>query len=78
MSELKILGRVIGTYEGWDGEPGDNIWFYDFIPAKGINIPECDCLYFEEIEGYIKCGTAIEEITNTYDVIELLKDVPRS
>lgn len=77
MSELKILGRIVGTFDGWDGDPGDQVWFYNFKPNENVKIPACECLYYEETEGYIKCGTSDGQITNTFDIIELLSSIPR-
>jgi len=39
--EVNILGRNLGTASGWDGEPGENIWFYDFEPVDDIDLPKC-------------------------------------
>lgn len=38
---VKLLGVVLGTASGWDGE--DLTYnYYDFIPADGIKLPKGD------------------------------------
>ena len=76
--ELKLLGRIIGTYTGWDGDPGDSVWFYDFIPAEGINLKPTDQLMFLEIEGKFQTINEAGEVIEEWDAIETLKDVPKA
>jgi len=72
---LKILGREIGTFTGWDGDPGTYIQFYDYVPKAGVNLEACNCLYFDEEQGKFRSlnedGNPIKE----WDVIETLKNL---
>lgn len=40
--EVKVLGRVLGTADGWDGDLGEYMVFYDFKPLPGIDLEEGD------------------------------------
>lgn len=51
--DIKFLGKELGIGSGWDGDLGGCWWVYDFIPATGIELPECKCLQFNEDKGQI-------------------------
>lgn len=38
-SELKLMGRVVGTADGWDECDYLSMQFYGFVPAKGFDMP---------------------------------------
>lgn len=40
--EVKVLGLVIGTASGWDELDTCVLYFYDFEPNNGINLPSKD------------------------------------
>lgn len=47
-SELKVMGKVLGTYDGWDGEM-PAFAFYNFQPNEGINIQAGDLgIHYED------------------------------
>lgn len=75
--EVKILGRVLGTASGWDGDLGENVWFYDFKPNEGIDLPAGDLL-FDETNGMIGLTTDEGEISNGQDICKFLAPLPRS
>lgn len=39
--EIKLMGKVLGTADGWDGEM-PTFAFYDFQPAEGISLKAGD------------------------------------
>ncbi len=51
--DVIVLGRKLGTADGWDGDPGEQIWFYNFQPAAGVGLPECSSLGFDEQRGFL-------------------------
>lgn len=45
-TELKILGRIFGTNNGWDGDV-DGMVFYEFEPGPNVTLPVGDlCMDF--------------------------------
>ena len=51
--DIVWLGKTLGTASGWDGEPGESWWAYDFKPSEGVELPECPSLQFEESSGKV-------------------------
>lgn len=76
--EVKILGRHLGTASGWDGDPGDSYWFYDFQSANGVNL-QGDELYINETDGEL--GFEVSEdtgkIIDPIDICQFLVNIPK-
>ncbi len=51
--DVIVLGRKLGTADGWDGDLGEMIWFYNFRPAEGVELPECSSLGFDQDRGLL-------------------------
>jgi len=78
--EVKVLGRVLGTASGWDGDPGETVWFYDFQAVSGLHLPFTS-LAVDFLNGYI--GTLDNETgeftkNSTNDIVLFLSGVPRT
>lgn len=41
-SELRVVGKFLGTYTSWNEMGTLDLFFYDFTPAPGIAIPAGD------------------------------------
>lgn len=76
-TDLTILGRKIGTSTGWDGDPGEHIWFYDFIPDANVHLPAGD-LYFDEHRGVLYISDDKGNPIQAWDVLSVLANVPRT
>ena len=82
MTEHKMrvitLGRLLGTATGWDGDPGECFWFYDFEPAPGVALAACASLNIDLLKGEViaqdKEGNAIGEAV---DIVALCAELPR-
>lgn len=74
--EVIILGRVLGTAEGWDGEPGECIWFYEFEPKDGISLGKGD-LQVDFNSGAIGIQTNAGGIDEPVDIVEFLTGVAK-
>lgn len=73
--EVKIMGRVLGTNEGWD-EAGDSCYvFYGFKPAEGVALPAGD-LNFDWVSGQLQYYTEAGEVETTFDAIPFLASLP--
>lgn len=44
---VTLFKRTIGTAVDCDGEPSERIWFYEFIPAPGIDLRPCNTLMLD-------------------------------
>lgn len=79
-SVCKFLGRNLGTFTGWDGDPGESFWLYNFEPAEGIPLPKCETLTINEIAGQFQVldtdGNSVPG--QTWDIITILRDIPRA
>lgn len=53
-AELKLLGKVIGTFEGWDQFGEMSFVFYDFIPTKNASLPIAKTLNIDLETGVIQ------------------------
>lgn len=78
--DVIILGRRLGTASGWDGDPGEIFWYYDFQASPGINLPFQD-LAIDFNGGYIGTtnpddGEFVKE--STKDIIHFMAGVPRA
>lgn len=71
--ELVILGRMVGTYGGWDVEDTAAFSFYDFEPIGGFDVPASERLYVNYDTGIIQ---AVDSDT-VFDIVTLLIDLPR-
>lgn len=71
--ELTILGRKIGTYDGWDGDM-DSMVLYDveshLFPKGDLSIDYTGGRFIQ----YDESGEIVQE----WDVIDTLKDAPKS
>lgn len=74
--EVKILGRVLGTASGWDGDPGEVIWFYDFEPKEGINLQKGE-LQFNFDTGNFGLPDEEGELIAPLDMVSFLSGVSR-
>lgn len=70
-NELKLLGRVIGTFNGWDGDM-DTMIFYKFQPAKTVQLEPCD-LSVNYTEGTFKAYNDEGTELWSHDIIETIK-----
>ncbi len=72
-----VLGRHLGYASGWDGDPGDAFWFYDFEPAEGTGLLKCDCFNIDLNKGEItpqdREGNAID---TTRDIATFCAGLP--
>lgn len=50
---VSFLGKELGNATGWDGDPGECVWFYEFTPTPTCEIPACKCLQIDEYNGMI-------------------------
>lgn len=78
--DLKILGRTIGTVDGWDGDE-DCFVYYEFKPNDVLKneLPEGD-LNFEMTNGYFSYYTYDEngqKLDKRFDVLTILTMVQR-
>ena len=74
---ITILGRTIGTASGWDGDPGQWVSYYDFMPYAGIDLPIGDLTVDDEngIVGLSNPETG--EFFEPQDIVSLLQNIPR-
>lgn len=66
--EVKFLGKLLGTASGWDGDPGEHWWVYDFKPNEGCKLCACAQLYFNEIKGVVTAENERNAIILTCDI----------
>ncbi len=75
--DVKMNARLLGTASGWDGDPGEMIWFYNFTPTEGVPLTS-GSLMFDESEGYLYLqddeGNPIGE---KHDIPTFLAALPR-
>lgn len=79
--ELKILGRAIGTFTGWD--ESDTLIFIHYnvefrleLTTK-VNLSSCDSLTVNFDSGLFECWCEGDEVpAASGDLIALLKDLP--
>ena len=74
---ISFLGRELGTASGWDGEPGECVWFYDFQPKGGVSLPACSCFTIDEDQGVFRTGDE-DDLNPPYDIVETLRDIPKA
>lgn len=64
---VEYLGTSIGTASGWDGDPGQYVQFYDFVPnIAQPHLQSCECLAINEAQGTIEEMDRDGLVTNTY------------
>lgn len=73
---VKLLGRTLGTASGWDGDPGEQIWFEDFLPKEGLALPTGQ-LGYSALEGLIGLTYEDGAFKEAFDVVSFLHGVPR-
>lgn len=71
---VKFLGRKIGTAEDWDGDPGEAIWFYNFIPSIKALHP-CATFMIDEAHGNFIAEDKDGNTLGTWDIIDTLRTV---
>lgn len=78
MNELKILGRVIGTFDGWDSWDGDmdEMVFYKYQPEGTIQIQPCD-LSVNYTDGVFKSYDDNGELLWSKDIIETISHLSK-
>lgn len=74
--EVDILGRNLGTASGWDGEPFETIWFYDFEPSEGIDLQKGQ-LQVNFQTGEIGIADDGGEVQLPLDIISFLSEVAK-
>lgn len=73
--ETMFPGKVLGTASGWDGDPGEVWWVYDFEPNDECELPKCECLQFNELEGRIHTQTKDGTNLQSFEIEWVLKAV---
>ena len=83
-NELILLGRLIGTFTGWDDGGEEQIMFYDFVPnetaiATNQTIFQTtqSCLSFNHSLGTLSIFDDDGNEHDITDAIEALKNTPR-
>lgn len=71
--KVQYLGRTLGEASGWDGNLGEVWWFYNFKPASGVNISECECLQIDDLVGVIYTQDHVGNNINSFDTIETMR-----
>ena len=71
--DVLFLGRKLGTASGWDGDPGECFWVYDFVPNwDGMELSQCDCLQIDEANAKIhtqdKEGNNLQSFTIEWSI----------
>lgn len=76
-NDLKILGRTIGTFDGWDGDP-DCMIFCEFKPHDVLkdDLPEGDLTFNMEAGDFTYCDDDGNE-TKRVDVIKIMNMIQR-
>lgn len=74
---VQYLARELGTASGWNGDPGECIWFYDFEPKPGVPIQACPTFLIDEGEGNFDCQDGGGTSLSTLDIIETLRQIPK-
>lgn len=76
--EVKVLGRILGTANGWDGDGSEVFWFDDFKPKEDIPIKPCDSLQVDLINGWMgESDPNDENIIDPIDICQFLANIPR-
>ncbi len=75
---LVLLGRTIGTYEGWDGDP-DVMVFYAFKPCDVLSteLPEGD-LTVDYTKGLFTYHEDDGALYKSFDMLATLQMVQRN
>lgn len=75
--EAKILGRVIGTADGWDQVDDQAICLYDFQPNSATTLPN-GTLTFDSVTGDLRVESPEDgEPLFVGDAVTVLAVVPR-
>lgn len=80
--DLMIMGRIIGTYTGWDGDD-ESMVFYDFKPTAEFSAVAGFAPASDDITVHFTMGFFIWYDENgiplaQHDVIAALRDLPQS
>jgi len=75
--DVIILKRNLGTASGWDGDPGECVWFYDYIPAKDVPFTACECFQYDEVSGNFNITNNVGTILKAFDVVKALANIPK-
>jgi hypothetical protein len=76
-AKARFLNRLLGTYDGWDGDPGECWSFYDFEPAPGVELPKCDCLNVNEKTGMFEITNDDGTVTQRFDILQVLNSLSK-
>ena len=74
--DLKILGRHIGTHDGWDQADTDVFIFYAFIPVDGCILREGD-LSFDMTRGTFTYHLDDGTEQYNYDCLDVIRNLPK-
>lgn len=75
--DIKLLGRTIGTAAGWDGDPGELTWYYDFQPKNGIDLLKGDLAFHETDRLIGDLNPESGEFVDSRDVVQFMSAIPR-
>lgn len=77
--DVIILGRMVGTASGWDGDLGESVWFYEFIPLEhpALAFLAPGELLFDEQAGTISNQDEEGNKVSSRDVVEVLWQIER-
>jgi len=76
-NDLMVLGRTIGTYDGWDGDFLETLIFYAFKPCKLLEkeLPEGDLTVNYEKGNFIyfKDDGGIDKTIDMMHILNMIK-----
>lgn len=72
--ELIIMGVNIGTYTGWDDMDVAVLFFYDFEPREGVNLP-AGGINVDFNTGIVEVYTDDVEGSVPFNLLEILKNI---
>ena len=71
-----FLNRNLGTASGWDGDPGEYLMFYDFIPRSGVCLDQ-GLLQINLGTGKIYITDDADNDGPKFDLVDFLYHMPR-
>lgn len=74
--DIIYLSRLLGTASGWDGDPGEYLMYYNFVPKIGVPLEE-GLLQINEANGWIYVTDDAERDGTKYDLVTFLACLPR-
>lgn len=77
--EFTFLGRVLGTFTGWDGDLGDSWHIYNFKPIPALKntlgFTTVDCFGINETKGLFELYDNEGNVTQSWDIIKILSTI---